>query len=87
MSAGTQVGMLFNAITKGTVKENVTAKLNTLDFALVGGLAFRITDFMKLECRVNYGLTNTVKDPVPDGSYRNIVLQAGSCFILKKKDQ
>ena len=85
--AGTQVGMLFNALTKGTVKENITAKLNALDLTIVGGIGVPITDFLKLEGRINFGLTNTVKKPVPDGSYRNIVIQVGSVFMLKKKAQ
>jgi hypothetical protein len=85
LNAGTQVGMLFNAFTKGTVKENITAKLNTLDLSLVGGIGIPLTDFLKLEGRINFGLTNTVRNPVPDGSYRNIVIQVGGVFMLKKK--
>jgi Outer membrane protein beta-barrel domain len=82
---GPQIGMIFNAVIKGSITENVTPKLNTLDLAMVGGLKFSVSDFFKIETRINYGLSNTVRNPVPDGSYRNFVIQLGGVFSFKKK--
>lgn len=83
---GVLTGIIFNAtIDNGNAKENVTSELNTFDFAICSGVGYSLNKFLKLETRLNYGLTNSVRFPISDGSYRNIVFQAGVIMSLKKK--
>ena len=82
---GVQTGIILNAtVANENDKQNITAELNTLDFALCSGVSYSLNEFLKIETRLNYGLTNSVRFPIPEGSYRNMVFQAGLIFNLKK---
>jgi len=83
---GPQVGIILSGIVKGDKKEDITAKLRTLDFSLSSGFTFSLSKAIKLESRVNYGLSNTVRAPYP-GTSRNFVFQAGLQIHFIKEDK
>lgn len=87
LDLGVLTGIIFNAtVDNGDDKVNVTSELSTIDFAICSGIGYSLNNSIRLETRLNYGLTNSVRIPVPDGNCRNIVFQIGLVLDFKKKN-
>jgi hypothetical protein len=87
---GPQVGFLLSAYAKGGNQGTVdiTRNIQPVDFSWAIGIGYLFKKInLGLDARYNYGLTNTEKGEVVNGSAKNSVFQFGLFYLFKSSGQ
>lgn len=82
---GIQVGTILRATTIEDGEENlITNKTNNLNFSILGGLGYSVSETFKIEANYIHSLSNTFEDSFDNISLRNRVIQLSIIHVIHK---